>query len=287
MTNICHSSFVTRHLFVDDLDLSDLSLDQTERISRRIAHGVYRLSHARKPIGEELWGIFGLRGTGDSPGGYRLMSEIDSRWPLPNQQRARLDLDENWVARKLWVEVDAGNARRTAVYEPNRAARSVLISVTESLLRYADGGKSSGKQGRRAEAQLVLKAPEAGKLVYEDQLPFDENTYLDFGSTLFNFAHLKRVDMSKDKATIKAIVVKLPSLEPLPLTQSYEYVTEEPVNSLLYSQQLAHCYKIIETDGGSAVTTFWSDSHGIILKQEVNWKNEWHGCELTSYKWVG
>ncbi len=272
---------------MDDLDLPDLSLDQTDRISRRIAHGVYRLSHARKPIGEELWGIFGLRGTGDSPGGYRLMSEIDSRWPLPNQQRARLDLDENWVARKLWVEVDAGNARRTAVYEPNRAARSVLISVTESLLRYADGGRGLGKQVRGAEAQLVLKAPEAGKLVFEDQLPFDENTYLDFGSTLFNFAHLKRVDMSKDKATIKAIVVKLPSLEPLPLTQSYEYVTEEPVNSLLYTQQLAHCYKIVETDGGSAVTTFWSDAHGIILKQDVNWKNEWHGCELTSYKWVG
>lgn len=266
---------------MDDLELD---LDQTDRISRRIAHGVYRLSHARKPIGEEVWGIFGLRGAEGKPGGYRLMSEIDSRWPLPNQQRARLDLDENWAARKLWVEVDAGNARRTAIYEPRRDAHSVLIRITESMLRYADGGKGS-KQTRADE--LVLKAPEAGKVVYEDQLPFDENSYLDFGSTLFNFAHLKRLDMSKDKATIKAIVVKLPSLEPLPLTQTYEYVTEEPVNSLLYTQQLAHCHRIVETDGGSAVTTFWSDAHGIILKQEVNLKNEWHGCELTSYKWVG
>jgi hypothetical protein len=285
MTSDSHWSLVTSHwsLVVDDLELD---LDQTERISRRIAHGVYRLSHARKPIGEEVWGIFGLRGNADTPGGYRLMSEIDSRWPLPNQQRARLDLDENWAARKLWAEVDAGNARRTAIYEVNRSARSVLISITESLLRYADGGKGNNKQGK-ANTELVLKAPDAGKLVYEDQLPFDENTYLDFGSTLFNFAHLKRVDMSKDKATIKAIVVKLPSLEPLPLTQTYEYVTEEPVNSLLYTQQLAHCYRIVETDGGSAVTTFWSDAHGIILKQDVKWKNEWHGCELTSYKWVG
>ena len=274
-------------IVVDDLDLSDLSdLDQTDRISRRIAHGVYRLTHAHKPIGEELWGIFGLRGVDGKPGGYRLMSEIDSRWPLPNQQRARLDLDESWMARKLWVEVDAGSARRTAIYEPNRTARSVLISITESLLRYADGGKQM-RSDASAKAQLVLKAPDAGKLVYEDQLPFDENSYLDFGSTLFNFAHLKRVDMSKDRATIKAIVVKLPSLEPLPLTQTYEYVTEEPVNSMLYTQQLAHCHKIVETDGGSAVTTFWSDAHGIILKQDVNWKNEWHGCELTSYKWVG
>ena len=264
-------------------ETSELALDQTERISRRVAHGVYKLTHARKPIGEELWGIFGLRGSGESPGGYRLMSEIDSRWPLPNQQRARLDLDENWLARKLWVEVDAGNARRTAIYTPDREARMVHITITESLLRYAEGSKG----GRGADAQLTLKAPDAGKQVFEDRLPFDENTYLDFGSTLFNFAHLKRVDMSKDKASIKAIVVKLPSLEPLALTQTYEYVTEEPVNSLLYSQQLAHCYKIIETGGGSAVTTFWSDSHGVILKQEVNLKNEWHGCELTSYKWVG
>jgi len=272
---------------VDELDLT---LDQTERISRRIAHGVYRLSHGRKPIGEELWGIFGLRGGGDQNashrGGYRLMSEIDSRWPIPNQQRARLDLDENWMARKLWVEVDAGNARRTAIYEPDYTARVVYISITESLLRYADSKGRDGKH-RGTPDSLQLSAPEAGKAVYDDQMPFDANTYLDFGSTLFNFAHLKRVDMSKDKASIRAIVVKLPSLEPLALRQTYEYVTEEPVNTALFSQQLAHSYRIFESDGGKAETTFWADAHGIVLKQEVNLKGELHGCELTSYKWVG
>ena len=123
--------------------------------------------------------------------------------------------------------------------------------------------------------------------MYDDQVAFDANTYLDFGSTLFNFAHLKRVDMSKDKASIRAVVVKLPSLEPLPLRQTYGYVTEEPLSTALFSEQLAHSYRIIESDGGKAETTFWADAHGIVLKQEVHLKNELHGCELTSYKWVG
>lgn len=263
---------------MDDLELS---LDQTERITRRIAHGVYRLAHARKPVGEELWGIFGLHG-----GGYRLMTEIDLRWPIPNQQRARLDLDEDWSARKLWVEVDAGNARRTAVYVPDKLQRQVFITITESLLRYADGGKG----GRSADGglNLNLNPPDNAKTVFEKQLPFDENTFLDFGSTLFNFAHLKRLNLNdEDKVAIKSIVVKLPSLEPLPLKQTYEYVTEEPVSSGPFSSQLAHCYKITESDGGAAITTFWADAHHIILKQDVNLKGEWFGCDLTSYKWVG
>lgn len=260
------------------MDELDIDLDTADRISQRIAHGVYRITHGKRVVGEELWGIFGLRS-----GGFRLMSEIDLKSPMPNKQRAQLDLDEHWQARKLWVEVDVDGRRRMATYTPDRPANLLFIQVSELLLRYVD----SGRGGRSLDGPFMLNPPDKSKVVYEDEVPFDSQSYLDFASTLFNFAHFKRISnqlREKNKARIKAVVVKLPSLEPLLLKQTYEYITDEPVGDNL---QLAQCYTITESDGGSAKTTFWSNSHGVILKQNVALNGEQYGCELTSYRWLG
>ena len=206
------------------MDELDIDLDTADRISQRIAHGVYRITHGKRVVGEELWGIFGLRS-----GGFRLMSEIDLKSPMPNKQRAQLDLDEHWQARKLWVEVDVDGRRRMATYTPDRPANLLFIQVSELLLRYVD----SGKGGRSLDGPFMLNPPDKSKVVYEDEVPFDSQSYLDFASTLFNFAHFKRISnqlREKNKARIKAVVVKLPSLEPLLLKQTYEYITDEPVN---------------------------------------------------------
>lgn len=259
------------------MDDFDIDLDSADRISQRMAHGVYRITHGQKAVGEELWGIFGLRS-----GGYRLMSEIDLKWPVQNKQRAKLDLDANWIAKKLWVEMDIDTRRRLATYTPDLMHGMVAIHVAEMPLRYAEANKS-----RNDETSFSLNAPDKGKAVYEDELPFDGQSYLDFASTLFNFAHLKRIGsrlQESNKAKIKAIVVKLPSLEPLTLKQTYEYVTDEPIGE---NQQLAHCYTITESEGGSAKTTFWCNNRGIILKQQVTLNNQQHGCDLTSYRWLG
>ena len=259
------------------MDELDIDLDTADRVSQRIAHGVYRITHAQKQVGEELWGIFGLRS-----GGFRLMSEIDLKWPMPNKQRVQLDLDENWLARKLWVEVDVEGRRRMATYAPDGVAGIIAVKVTEVPLRYVDTRSS-----RALDSQLILTAPDKGNVVYEDEVPFDRHTYLDFASTLFNFAHFKRIGNTlreTNKAKIKVVVVKLPSLEPLILRQTYEYVTDEPVGD---SMQLAQCYTISESDGGSARTTFWCNSRGVILKQNVELNGQQHGCELISYRWLG
>ena len=68
------------------------------------------------------------------------------------------------------------------------------------------------------------------------------------------------------------------------LKQTYEYITDEPVGE---SMQLAQCYTITESDGGSARSTFWCNSRGIILKQDIELNGQQHGCELTSYRWLG
>lgn len=93
---------------MDDLDFS---LDGSDRVASRIAHGVYRITRNRRVIGEELWGIFGLLS-----GGYRLLTEIDLTWPVPNQQRAQLDLDASWRAQQLRVQLDLEGRRRSACY---------------------------------------------------------------------------------------------------------------------------------------------------------------------------
>ncbi len=109
----------------DDLDIS---LDQSSRITRRIAYGSYRLAHDNQPIGEEVWGIFGLLN-----GGYQLMTDIDQEWPVPNQQWARLDVDAKWNPQRLWVQVDVERYRRTATYLPSEDG--VDIEIVEARLQ--------------------------------------------------------------------------------------------------------------------------------------------------------
>ena len=114
----------------------DLDLEQGDRVSRRVAHGVYRILHNRKVVGEELWGIFGLR-----TGGYRLMAEIDLKWPVNNQQRVRLDVNSSWQTQSLWAQIDAQGRRRVAHYTPAEAG--LEVNVMEGALRYADAGRNA------------------------------------------------------------------------------------------------------------------------------------------------
>jgi hypothetical protein len=268
------------HFSLFTLEDLDLDLDQSDRIARRIAHGVYRITHNRQVVGEELWGIFGLLG-----GGYRLMAEIDSRWPVPNQQRARLDLDADWLARRLWVQMDAEGKRRIAHYVPSGAMLD--IEVYEESLRYAEANRSRAQKDQPLQLAPAAKA----KRVFEESSVYDEDhTFLDFGSTLFNFAHLKRLNLRPGgKAQMKALVVAQPSLEPLPLAQTYTYVRDEQITALVQPFMLSRRYLIEEHTSvkDAPNTTLWTDEHGVAVKQEVLLGQDTHGCELTSYQWAG
>jgi len=256
----------------------DLDLEQGDRVSRRVAHGVYRILHNRKVVGEELWGIFGLR-----TGGYRLMAEIDLKWPVVNQQRVRLDVDSNWQTQSLWAQIDAQGRRRVAQYTP--AAEGIEVSVMEGSLRYADAG-------RNADQPFQLAPAAKAKPVLNTTLPANGDVFLDFGSTLLNFAHLKRMKLAPGKPLdIQTIVVMQPALEPLPIVQVYTYQRDEQITSLIEPYVNTRRIMIEERDGlseaGAPVTTLWVDDHGVAVKQDVLLGRETHGCELTSYTWQG
>jgi hypothetical protein len=272
---------------VEDFDLAFDQSDRADaiRVERRIAHGVYRITHNRKVVGEELWGVFALR-----QGGYRLMAEIDLTWPIPNQQRAMLDLRDDWLARKLWVQIDAEGKRRKATYTPVES--EVQIEVYEEPLRYSEAKLERG--GR--EQPLNLAASPPPRQVLQTRASYDDNTFLDFGSTLFNFAHLRRLNLMPDGANqrveIAALVVTQPTLEPLKLVQTYAYIREEQVSMSLQPYIRAYRYLIEEREGAPNLAnpptaTIWTDDHGIAIKQEVLLDKDVHGCELTSYQWVG
>lgn len=255
----------------------DLDLDNTDRIIRRIAHGVYRITHNRKVVGEELWGIFGLQG-----GGYRLMTEIDLKWPIPNQQRARLDLDGDWRVRRLWVQLDADGKRRVAHYLPE--GDEVNVTVFEEPLRYpAEGNRSPREQA--LQTAVAAKA----KRVFAGSAPYGPETFLDYGSTLLNFAHLRRLHLVPNtQVQIQTVVVTQPSLEPLEVAQTYTYVRDEQITTLIQPFMVTRRYMIEEsTDGedGGPVTTLWTDPNGVAIKQDVLLGKETHGCELISYQW--
>jgi hypothetical protein len=256
----------------------DLDLEQGDRVSRRIAHGVYRILHNRKIVGEELWGVFGLRA-----GGYRLMTEIDLKWPVANQQRARLDVDTEWRTQSLWAQIDLQGKRRVAHYTP--AANGVEVSVMEGSLRYADAG-------RNAEQPFQLAPAAKPKPVLNTMLPANDDIFLDFGSTLLNFAHLKRIKLLPGKSVdIQTIVLMQPALEPLSLVQVYTYQRDEQITSLIEPYVNTRRVTIEERDGlseaGAPVTTLWVDEHGVAVKQDVLLGRDTHGCELTSYTWQG
>jgi len=258
----------------------DFTLDSSDRITRRIAHGVYRIVHNRELVGEELWGIFGLLS-----GAYRLMTEIDLRWPFPNQQRAQLDLNADWQASKLWVQVDAEGKRRVARYLLTEGA--LEIAVFEEPSRYGDIPRTPRDQS------LALAAATRAKSVYTGRATHRPDTFLDYGSTLMNFAHLRRLPLKPGaQVRIHTIVVTQPSLEPLQVTQTYTYVRDEQISSLVMPFMSTRRYTIQEhlstnDQREGPFTTIWTDQHGVVVKQEVLLGKETHGCELVSYQWVG
>jgi hypothetical protein len=257
---------------------TDLDLEPGDRVSGRVAHGVYRILHNRKVIGEELWGIFALR-----RGGYRLLAEIDLKWPVPNQQRVRLDVDAGWQTHTLWAQIDARGRRRVAHYVP--ADDGIEVDVMEGALRYADAGRNSDQPFHLAPAAKP-------KQVLNTVLPANGQVFLDFGSTLLNFAHLKRMSLALGQSQdIQTIVIMQPALEPLSLVQVYTYQRDEQITSLIEPYVNTRRYTIEERDGlseaGAPVTTLWVDEHGMAVKQDVQLGRDTHGCELTSYTWHG
>ncbi len=261
--------------FMEDIEPGP---EQEDRISRRVAHGAYRILHNRKVVGEELWGIFGLRN-----GGYRLMTEIDLKWPVSNQQRVRLDVDAGWQTQSLWAQIDAQGKRRVAHYTP--AAEGIEVHVLEGVLRYADAG-------RDADQPFQLAPAARPRPVLSATLPAKRDAFLDYGSTLLNYVHLKRMTLAQGKPVeIQTIVVMQPALEPLSLVQVYTYDRDEQITSLIDPYVSTRRYTIEERDGlseaGAPVTTLWVDDHGVAVRQDVLMGRDTHGCELTSYTWQG
>lgn len=267
-----------RSATVDPLDF-DLQgeLDQSSRIDRRIAHGVYRISHNKREIGEELWGVFGLKN-----GGYRLMTEIDLKWPVPNQQHARFDLTKDWHGDALWIQIDAEGARRIATYFVE--GDIVDVSVFEQPLRYPDNGHAS-RLPREQVDRLREHIPP--RQVLSTQIALTPSTFLDFGSTLFNFAHLKRIALQAGQSVpMTAIIASQPDLTPLAIRQTYAFTRVEQVTNSLDGYGAARRYVITEEGDDAPVSTLWTDERGITLRQEVAMRGELHGCELISYTWV-
>src|SRR5512143_1056216 len=120
----------------------DYTTDQSMRVARRMAHGVYRLSHGNTDIGEEVWGIFALLN-----GSYRLMTDIDLQWPVPNMQRVQMHVDTGWDLQELWAEVDLPPTRRMASYVP--ADDKLNIEITETRLHEHEDEQHNDKAKAR------------------------------------------------------------------------------------------------------------------------------------------
>jgi hypothetical protein len=261
----------------------DYSTDQSTRVSRRVAHGVYRLTHGGRDVGEEVWGIFALRN-----GGYRLMTEIDLQWPVPNQQRANLDVDTRWHPQALWAQMDINNTRRMASYVPS--GTTLDVQIVEARL-HGDEDHSSKTKLRNQIAAMnpggdAIRPATPGKTVSSRQLPFTGNTHLDFASALFNFVVLQRYQWSANgRVSFDSVVPTLPSLEPLQVPQSYCYEGDEALSA--ESSTPARRYTISESGTPDAVTTFWTDEHSIVLKQQLTLDGALHACEMVNYRWQG
>lgn len=282
----------------------DFNTDQSTRVARRVAHGVYRLTHADADIGEELWSIFALRN-----GNYRLMTEIDLLWPVPHQQRTHLDVNANWAVQALWAQVDLNHTRRMATYTPNGAALD--IEITETRV-HAEEEHSSKHKMRKVMAPGITAGhtgASPGKIVLRRRVAFTASTHLDFASVLFNFVALQRLQLPQQgRATFDAVVLMLPSLEPLQVSQTYHYERDEVLADLVApppvprivaaappqeprAQLPARRYTITEIaaagDPAGTVTTFWTDAHGIAIRQELSLDGAPHRCEVVSYQWRG
>jgi hypothetical protein len=272
----CAQIATARAISVDNLD-SELQLDadSTERISHRIASGVYRIFHNKRDIGEELWGIFALK-----DGGMRLLTEIALDWPVPNQQRARFDLNADWTPRVLWLQLDVNGTRRVATYTPEEAVFG--ISVYEQSLRGTEHSAATAHD-RTTDGFRQSHPP---RQTLSTTLPRSLASYLDFGSTLFNFAHLKLIALPLGASIgITAVVATQPALTPIQIKQTYTFTREEQISNSITGYGAARRYVITEDGERAPISTLWTDNRGIALRQEILMGNETHGCELVSYTW--
>ena len=263
---------MTEHSPADDtsIDHDDLASEDTLRIERRLADGVYRILHGEQQVGEENWAILSLKG-----GGYRVMTELHLDWPKTHQQRAELDTDANWNPLGLWVEIDINGKRRSATYLVEQG--NVLdVRITEQKLPANED--TAGGRGRTRPAPPP-------KTVLARSYGFDPEANFDFASALFNFVILQRLKLSVGRTGMfESVVVSLPTLEPIAVQQSYAYVRDEPLDRET-GQGLARRYTIREMDGEEAVTTFWTDERGLVIRQSVVVDGEPHGCEMAEYRW--
>ncbi len=307
-----------------DSHLDDVRLDQSNRIARRVAHGAYRILHAHRVVGDEVWGIFGMLS-----GGYRLLTEIEQDWPVPYQQRICLDVDSRWEPKTLWVQLDAEGERHNAKFTV--AGSMVNIDIQQAALQAEDQparaqavsrgqvqiglqpAGSSASHGAAQPARILLDratiredeelaspfdstgiqaAKATRRTTSRARLPFGAAAHLDFASALSNFIVLRRADLLPGGSVrLDAIVPALPGLSPLRVEQTYTCEGEEPLRGDP-AKPLTRRYQIIESQQGSAPavttpTTFWADEHGIVLAQELAINGEAHGCEMARYTWLG
>ena len=264
----------------------EFSADQSSRVARRLAHGVYRLTHGEREIGEEVWGIFALLN-----GTYRLLTDIDLAWPVTNTQHVQLDLDARWKIQGLWVHVDLNHSRRVASYIPEDDGLS--IEIVESRVRERDEEQRSNRARLRNPAGVITTVPArptvnvaGAKPVLQRELPFQATSFLDYASTMFNFVILQRLQLLQGaSATFNTVVVTLPSLEPLNIQQTYHYEGDEALGDD-EAKPLARRYTITETGSPDTVTTFWTDARGIVVRQQLPLDGELHVCEMVNYRWL-
>jgi hypothetical protein len=278
---------------------SDSDTDQSTRVERRVAHGLYVLTHGEQDVGEEVWAIFAMRS-----GIFRCLTEIDQRWPVPHQQRAQLDVDEHWRVQALWAQVDVNAVRRMATYVPTEHRLS--IEIVEVPLHEEDEHASRTAQNRlianrAAEAGFGLSLPRAPvtphqvghpaganrRVVRRSEVPFQPDMHLDYASTLFNFVAVQRLRLERgSQATFDSVVLTQPSLEPLSVRQTYAYVSDETITRNTNPVPVRR-YTIRETGLPDLLTTFWTDEHGITLRQELLLAGLPYRCDMLNYRWNG
>jgi hypothetical protein len=268
-----------------EFDLMD-DIEAIDRIDRRIAHGVYRIFHNKRDIGQELWGVFALKA-----GGYRLMSEIELQWPVENKQWLRYDLAEDWSPQLLWVQIDVDGMRRFTTYAPDADA-AYDINIYEQSIRHAEHNdavrktttamKPVGSKPKTDQMNPILPPRQILNRSFERSA----NMHLDFGSTLMNTAQLRQLGLKLGaSATMTALIPSQPSLEPLTVNQTFTRV--EDVSSIMDGYASARRYVVTEEGEGAPHSTLWTDAHDIVLRLEIMMGNESHGCELVSYQWLG
>jgi len=263
----------------------DYTTDQSARIARRMAHGVYRITHAGQEVGEEAWTLLALLN-----GGYRVMTEIDLQWPTRNEQRVQLDVDDRWNILGLWAQIDISGVRRVAAYIPS--GNRLNVELTD--LAISDEDQRSGKWRLRSDVNALNPIPPRlsaspimapRRKVVQHQLIFEPGTHIDFASAMFNYVVLKRLGLTPGTAApFSSVVVTLPSLEPLNIRQTYRYDADEPPGPDITQAPLRR-HIITETGSPDMLTTFWCDQRDIVQKQELMLNGALHGCEIVSYRW--